>query len=225
MHIRNIFCTFVPRMKTKKLFGLVCIACACVMSACRPSATTVVEWTGNEGFRDGDLLLRCGHGLESQAVTYRSGSTYSHIGLLQYDSLHGEWMVLHAVPGEAKQGQPEYLKRESLSEFFAPERATVGAWMRINCPDSIARKTVDYALQKIQDGVVFDNNYQLLDSTQLYCTELVWRAYMQQEIDISDGARSEVPRTFCREQECIFPSDIIQSKTTLFIHPLKSKVL
>ncbi|MBR6116014.1 MAG: hypothetical protein IKP93_00895 [Paludibacteraceae bacterium] len=212
-------------MNAKELIGPFCIAWLCLLSACHRPATTAVEWTGREGFRDGDLVLRCGHGLESQAVTYQSGSTYSHIGILLYDSLQGELLVLHAVPGEAKRGEPEYLKREPLSEFFAPTRANVGAWMRINCPDSIARKAADYALQKVRDSVVFDNDYLLQDTTQLYCTELVWRAYLRQGIDISDGVRSDAPRTFCREQECIFPSDIIKSKTTLFINPFKSKSL
>ena len=206
-------------------FYLPLVALLWLVAGCSKPATTVVELSGEETFRDGDLILRCGHGLESQAVTYQSGSTYSHIGLLQYDSLQHVWMVIHAVPGEAPQGEPEYLKREPIREFFLPERATVGAYARVNCSDSIARQAARYAEQKVRDRVVFDNDYALLDTSQLYCSELVWQAYLHQGIDLSDSVRQEVPWTFCREGEAIFPSTITNSSKLLYVKPFKTKTL
>ena len=173
-------------------------------------------------WREGDLVLRCGYGMESRAVTERSQSTYSHIGIVHYDSTQGEWQVIHAVPGE---DEPEYVKTEPVSLFYSPERARKGAWLRIDCSDSIARKAVQYALAIVKEQYFFDNNYLLADSSQLYCTELVWRAYNRQGIDITSGNRHSVPSLFCKEGECIFPKDIEQSATTLFIKPLKTKVL
>lgn len=173
-------------------------------------------------WRNGDLVLRSGYGLESRVVTERSQASYSHIGILFRDSAQHEWYVIHAVPGE---DEPEYVKAEPLSLFFNPERACNGAWLRVRCSDEIAYKAACYALRKVKEHCLFDNNYLLADSSQLYCTELVWRAFRQQGVDITSGNRHAVPAFFCKEGECIFPSDIEQSKTTLFIKPLKTNSL
>lgn len=183
------------------------------MSACH-STVSRVEVSGQDEWREGDLVLRCGNGMESRVVTQRSHSIYSHIGLLHYDSLCGEWQVVHAVPGE---DEPEYMKAEPIDLFFCPERAKNGAWLRVRCNDSVAREAVRYALTKVDKHILFDNDYLLEDSTCLYCTELVWRAFMAQGIDLSNGRRHSLPTVFSKEGEAIFPSDIEQSETTLFV--------
>ncbi len=183
----------------------------------------VVE--GTEQFREGDLVLRCGSGMESHAVTTASQAPFSHIGILHRDSHAGRWLVVHAVPGESADGEPEFLKAEPIDQFFRPDRAVSGAWLRVRCPDEAAQMAARYALDKVRQRVLFDNDYSLGDTTQLYCTELVWRAYSQQGIDISGGRRSDVPQLFCREGECIFPSDIANNKTTLFVKHFKTKEL
>lgn len=167
-----------------------------------------------DGWREGDLVLRSGYGVESRAVMTQGSSHYSHVGLLHYDSLRGEWMVVHAVPGEE---EPEYIKAEPLSLFFSPDRSRRGAWLRVDCNEETASKAVQYALDKVAQQVLFDNDYSLADTTQLYCTELVWRAFLAQGVDISGGHRHTAPIFFCKEGEGIFPSDIEQSETTLFV--------
>lgn len=179
--------------------------------------------TGAEDFRDGDMVLRCGTGAESRLIVQRSNATYSHIGILQYDSLAGEWTVIHAVPGENAPGEPEYIKRETLADFFAPINAQRGAWMRIDCADEAARRAAEYCRRKADEHVLFDNDYLLEDTTELYCCELVWRAYLNEGIDISDGQRFEVPTVICKEGECIFPGNIENSKNTLFVKQFKTK--
>jgi Orthopoxvirus protein of unknown function (DUF830). len=176
----------------------------------------------SEGWRDGDLVLRGGESMESWAVMRQSRSIYSHIGMLHYDSLAGEWHVVHAVPGE---DEPEYLKTEAVTQFFRPDRAQCGAWIRVNCSDSIARQAVKYALRKVEQRVIFDEQYLLQDTTRLYCTELIWCSYLAQGIDVSSGRRTSVPVLCSKEGECIFPSDIEQSGTTLFVKPFKLKSL
>jgi uncharacterized protein YycO len=191
-----------------------------VLCACNSPREKVVYET--DEWRNGDLVLRCGYGMESRMVVERSRSTYSHIGMLYRDSAKDEWLVIHAVPGE---DDPEYVKAEPITLFYSSERAKNGAWLRIDCSDNIAQKAVQYALKKVTEHCLFDNDYLLADSSQFYCTELVWRAYNQQGIDITSGKRHEVPSFFCKERACIFPNDIEQSETTLFVKPLKTKVL
>ncbi|MBR6202489.1 MAG: hypothetical protein IKQ62_05760 [Bacteroidaceae bacterium] len=183
----------------------------------------VVVLTGEEAFREGDLVMRCGYGVESKAVTEASQSIYSHIGMLHYDGLLGQWMVVHAVPDEAERGEPEWLKCERLSDFYAADRAMRGAWMRVDCSDAVAGAAVRYALQKVKQKVVFDNDYLLSDTTSLYCTELIWQAYLHQGIDLSDSRRHDVPLLFSKDGECIFPVDIEESDKILFVQPLKTQ--
>ena len=183
----------------------------------------IVEVTGQEDFREGDLVLRCGYGAESKVVTEASQSIYSHIGILHYDKLTAQWQVIHAVPGEAERGEPERLKAEPISVFYAPDRAIRGAWLRVNCPDNIADEATRYALQKVTEQVEFDNDYLLSDTTQIYCTELVWLAYLHQGIDLSEGHRHEVPSIFSKDGACIFPCDIEKSTKIIYVKPFKTK--
>ena len=183
----------------------------------------IVEVTGQEDFREGDLVLRCGYGAESKVVTEASQSIYSHLGILHYDSPTAQWQVIHAVPGEAERGEPEWLKAESISEFYATDRAIRGAWMRVNCSDSISASAARYALQKVKEKVEFDNDYLLSDTTQIYCTELVWQAYLHQGIDLSEGHRHEVPSIFSKDGACIFPCDIEKSSKIIYVKPFKTK--
>ena len=200
-------------------FVSVCVLAASSMTACHRQSTGEVDYSSAQTeWRDGDVVFRCGYGVESKAVTMRTASDYSHVGLLCYDSLNSEWNVIHAVPGE---DEPEYVKSEPVSVFFSPERAGSGAWLRVDCSDSIARRAVQYAIGKVAQKVLFDNDYLLNDSSQLYCTELIWRAYKAQGIDITDGQMQPVPTIFSSEGKAIFPSDIEQSETTLFMNHLK----
>lgn len=213
----------LPNARTTKIkkgcfiaafFVLVCV----VISACaaHPSEPPI-DLSDSAEWREGDIALRCGWGMESRAVTANGRSTYSHSGLLHHDSLSNIWLVVHAVPGE---DEPEYLKAEPLSVFYSHERARSGAWLRVNCSDSIARLATRYALWKVEEKVVFDNAYLLEDTTMLYCTELVWRSYRTADIDVSGGYRHDAPRIFCTEGECIFPSDLEKSETTLYVKSL-----
>ena len=183
----------------------------------------IVEVTGQEDFREGDLVLRCGYGAESKVVTEASQSIYSHIGILHYDSPTAQWQVIHAVPGEAEKGEPEWMKAEPINEFYAYDRASCGAWMRVDCSDSIAASAARYAMQKVAEKVEFDNDYLLSDTTQIYCTELVWQAYLHQGIDLSEGHRHEVPSIFSKDGACIFPCDIEKSTKIIYVKPFKTK--
>ena len=186
-------------------------------TGCQPSSESVRYEDAQCEWREGDIVFRRGTGLESHVVTTRSASVYSHVGLLHYDSLNHEWQVVHAVPAE---DDPEYLKTEPVSVFFSVERAERGAWLRVDCNDSVAQAAVRYALGKVEQHVLFDNDYRLDDTTQIYCTELVWRAYLTQGMDVSGGQRQTVPTLFSKEGEAIFPNDIEKSATTLFINHL-----
>lgn len=165
--------------------------------------------------RDGDLLFRCGISTESQAVVAadRNHGIYSHIGIAFNDG--GVWKVVHAVPGENADGV-DRVKVEPVDSFFLTTRAEHGEAMRLkSCDALLARIAAHWALAK--KGVVFDDDYNWNDSTRLYCTELVQRAYETVGVDLSGGRITHVAMPFFKG-DVVFPSDIQRndSLTTIF---------
>ncbi len=162
--------------------------------------------------RNGDLLFRNGCGYESKVVTNLSSGSYSHIGLA-YRTPSG-WCVIHAVPGEAEKGEPEYLKCEPIGEFYRIDRAKAGACARVECSDSVAEAAAHHALQLVERRVVFDNDYDLDDSSQLYCTELIRLVYAACGVDLCEERWHKAP--IIAKGSVIYPEDIWQSP--LLIH-------
>lgn len=159
--------------------------------------------------RDGDLLFRLGPGPESRLVTVASRGVYSHVGMAV--NVGHRWMAVHAVPGENRdRNTPDTLKCEPLTDFFLPGRAIGGATARIACPDTVARAAVSYALEKVHAKVLFDHHYRMTDTTELYCTELVYLAYLHQGIDLTGHRCYD---TFPPEnmEWYLFPSDLQNS--------------
>lgn len=165
--------------------------------------------TDTTGLRDGDLLFRLGQGPESRWVTVASRGVYSHVGIaLKADS---QWMVIHAVPGENKdRNVPDTLKCESLDDFYLPGRAVSGARGRIDCSDEVAYAAASYALGKVRSHVLFDHHYRMTDTTELYCTELVYWAYLHQGVDLV-GHQYSAGFAQGNSEWYIFPSDLWKS--------------
>lgn len=155
--------------------------------------------------RDGDLLFRCGTSVESQAVVDmdRNKGVYSHIGIAINQG--GKWKVVHAVPGENRDGV-DRVKIEPVDTFFLTTRAIHGAAMRMKgCDNEHARLAAQWALSK--KGVIFDDHYDWNDSTRLYCTELVQQAYERVGIDLRGDRITHVSLPFFKG-DVVFPSDI-----------------
>ena len=171
--------------------------------------------------REGDLLLRMGDGMESRVVAQLSGVEYSHIALAHRGPTG--WMVVHAVPGEMEEGQQyEYLKAEPLDRYYAVDRATSGAIVRVDCSDACARGAVDFALDKVNRQFQFDHKYSLSDSTKYYCTELIYRAYLSQGIDFFT-AFTESAATPLAKDPWLYPSEFIQHEKTLWCKVLDKR--
>ena len=78
--------------------------------------------------------------------------------------------------------------------------------MRIENLDSTQLATVENYLFSCKN-ISFDHNYKLSDSTQMYCTELVYRAFLEIGIEITN-VRHRVPLV---QEEVILPTDIFKS--------------
>lgn len=160
-------------------------------------------------FRAGDIVFRRGEGLTSEFVLYNDPhGNYSHVGMLV--NTDNGLMVVHAVPGShpTQQGT-DVVRIETASEFFAPENATRGAVMRLPLDSTRQIVLSQLALNKV--GTDFDHQYNLQDTTQLYCTELLQHLYQKVGINLAEERITTINIPGLHTK-VIMPADIYANK-------------
>lgn len=166
---------------------------------------------------EGDLVFRRGKSIESYAVLAADGSTrYSHVGIVHRTS-EGKLMVVHAVPAEDRINNR--VKSESLAQFWSYDHASAGAIYRFQINPSQKQIIHNYLERTYQLAVSFDDAYDLFDSTKLYCTELIYNAFDQCNVDITAGHIDTL--LFPRRIPIIFPSTILKNTdlTQIYSYP------
>jgi hypothetical protein len=159
--------------------------------------------------KEGDIAFRRGSSIASMVVlAAEKEGGYSHIGIIVKDSLG--WSVIHAVPGETdKEYSTEIMKKESLSQFFARDRAEAGAIFRLDTNENIACLAAQKAQILFERKLLFDHKYDLEDSTKMYCTELLYFVFNYAGTDISEGRRNSFPAI---QNDFLLPSDILKNE-------------
>lgn len=160
--------------------------------------------------KNGDIVFRKGLSIESQAVLLadRDGM-YSHIGIIiLIDSIP---YVIHIVP-DSLESTPDFAQLEKLNEFFAPKYATIGCVVRVKSKyETQANNAALMALEFYHNKVIFDASYDLSTNDEMYCTELVSKAYLKNGIDLVEGRLSKMYLPFPKHK-IIFPTAIINSQ-------------
>lgn len=167
--------------------------------------------------KEGDIVFRRGMGITSQMVLIAdTEGTYSHIGIVVHDN--GTWKVAHAVPGEPDfQGDPDRVKLERIEVFFEKEKAARGAVMRVK-GDTVRNKcAAQRAMQLVESQIKFDHAYNLKDSTEMYCTELIDFVFRHENIDLTEGRISEIHIPGI-SGTYVLPSDIQKSELLELIY-------
>ena len=192
---------------------LVLLAACCLL----PAAVTACQDGGTlapalpfDRMREGDLVFRCGEGIVSRAVlSVEEDGVYSHVGILVRDG--DAWKVVHAVPGEKEHpGDFDRVKAEAPERFLAPDRARAGALVHCGLSDpAVLARIRETALGWARDNVPFDDDFDIADSSRLYCTELVWRLYRRAGIDLSEGRRRRLDILFVHG-DCLLPGHLFQ---------------
>lgn len=176
----------------RKLRFITAFAAAVLAAAGCKTGEAAREFPLDE-IREGDLAFRCGRGVFSRAVLAAdSKGEYSHVGIVVSDG--GVWKVVHAVPGE-REGKADFdrVKMEPLEVFYSQKRAFRGCLVHTGLTaDSLAASLCSTAVQFARDSVRFDNSYTLSDSSEVYCTEFVWRLYRRAGTDLTEGRRRSV---------------------------------
>ena len=157
--------------------------------------------------RPGDLVFRLGGGLTSRAITtYDRGGRYSYVGLV-VDSA-GQPMVIHAVPDEHDSpSDSDRVKMDRPEVFFDTYNALSGAVAR-HADAQAARRATAYAWRAYRRRAAFDHDYDLADTTRLYCCELVIQAFREAGAPLTLPPQHNVNAPWFHIDSCYFPSDL-----------------
>jgi len=130
--------------------------------------------------QSGDLIFRRGRSLISRAVLSADGhSEFSHVGIV-FASNRAVW-VIHAKPPE--NGALGGVVSEPLDVFLGVSEASAAALYRPN-NSRAADLAASFALGYAHTHVPFDSDFDLSTSREMYCTEMVWRAYRRAGLDL-----------------------------------------
>jgi uncharacterized protein YycO len=147
----------------------------------------------------------------SRAVLSLDGkSEYSHVGIAVADG--SRIRVVHALPPEEK--NPGGVIAEPLESFLVPELASAAAIYRPRNSGTGARAAAR-AWAYARTRTPFDSGFNLATPGALYCTELVWRAYLDEGVDL-------VGRDF--QDRYLLPSRLLRSPELRLIKEYREEI-
>jgi hypothetical protein len=156
--------------------------------------------------RDGDMLFVRGSSLRGLAVVMAEGGfAYAHVGMIRFED--GRAFVIHASPGG------ELVQEQSLTGFLSASGARHAAVYRLGGGTDAARTATlasERARTYFDERRPFDNAFSLADADSLYCTELVWRAYLEAGTDLCDKCFDTVALPFIKEP-VVLPSSLLRT--------------
>lgn len=162
-----------------------------------------------ELLQEGDIAFRRGYGIASQMVLHNDvNGMYSHVGVVVRTD--EGLMIVHSVPGDSN-SDSEMVRIESVAQFYDVEASQCGAILRMDLNSLQRRRLNSMAIRKACEQIPFDHEYNVNDTSSLYCTELVELLYANIGEDLSEGRMTliNVPGF---SNEYIMPSDIYSNK-------------
>lgn len=131
----------------------------------------------------GDLVFRRGRSMISRAVLSLDGeSEFSHVAIAV--SIANQIRVVHAIPPEGTDSGG--VIEEPLESFLIPELASAAALYRPK-DAAVGTRAAATALRYARARTPFDSGFDLSTPDAMYCTELVWRAYLEAGADLIGG--------------------------------------
>ena len=189
-----------------KFVYIILYACALLFTSCTSIENNIPD---DLELHNGDIIFRRGNSAASYFVNFADKKKgYTHVGMVI--EIEGEFMAIHAVPGEAPQGEIEKIKIEPLEDFFHSDKAITGGIYRTKITSEQLNVVTSEALRFYHKNVPFDNSYNLQDSTEIYCTELITRSFDKINHKIAQQNVTEVDMPIFKGIY-IFPSDILKN--------------
>lgn len=129
-------------------------------------------------FENGDLILRKGRSLESFAVYLSDDeSDFTHIGIVSKEQ--SKIYVIHITPSKNN-----LVKKEGLEDFLSDKNTSRFSLIRPKFDLNTLNSVVGQANLFFKKKYTFDNQYDLKTDTELYCTELVYKAFLNAGITL-----------------------------------------
>jgi hypothetical protein len=167
---------------------------------------------------EGDIVFRKGQSLVSSLVLLNDRSTeFSHVGIVC--KLNSELYIIHAVPGEPDADGKEVVKCERPEAFFDPGKARSIAVVRVKGTTEVMRKEAAHAaLAYFEQKLPFDGAINFKTDDKLYCTELVWKAWLKAGINITQNQFKLLKFNLVNDS-IILPGHIMHSPLITQIYP------
>lgn len=125
--------------------------------------------------QQGDIIFRRGFGVISDAIVKYIPCDYpvSHCGIIVKDSL-GKLMVIHTVSNTL--AAVDGMQQDNLDKFVkeSHKNSIIVARYRYE-NDSLAGKIASQAKEYLTQQIPFDHRFDCNDSTEFFCTELIYR--------------------------------------------------
>lgn len=184
------------------------------MMSCNNAPTNYLPL--NIELRDGDIIFRRGGSAMSFFVrAIDTKGFYTHIGIIV--EIKDEFYALHSVPDEAPKGDFDRVKMEPLNDFFEGTKALNGAVYRTQLSADELTIVTDEILRFHANKVPFDDSYNIEDSTEIYCTELLVRSFDKVDYDITAGNFTDLDLILFSGKH-ILPSDILLNEELILVH-------
>ncbi|HYQ83256.1 MAG TPA: YiiX/YebB-like N1pC/P60 family cysteine hydrolase, partial [Rubrobacter sp.] len=193
---------------TLSLVGALFLALPWWLHLPRRSEASVTSGFDPRNLQPGDVILRRGRdAVSAMVLTVDQGSRFSHVGLVV--RLGDLRAVVHALPGDEAHPDGQVLV-QSVGEFLAPERASEVAVYRLTEPSGVPAAAAAVALRYVREGRHFDADFRLETARELYCSELVWRAFRESGLDLLDARLAHLALPL-RQGEFVLPSSFTKS--------------
>lgn len=135
----------------------------------------------------GDLLFLKSKTWRSYVVLLldRNHSDFSHVGLISVKE--GVPYLIHASPTSSAGETGGVVQIERLARVLSSNSVERAALIRLKDEyKHFATAAIVTAENYADLALPFDHDFSLLSADRLYCTELVWRAYLSAGLDLFD---------------------------------------
>ncbi len=126
--------------------------------------------------QEGDIILRRGDGLISSMINNLNHADYQITHCAFLTKRKEKWHVIHTVSSSLS--DEDGVQIETLDKFTSHSIKNTILVLRFQA-DSLTRSSfIDKANVYLEQHVPFDNHFNILDTTQFYCTELIYRVFL-----------------------------------------------
>lgn len=158
--------------------------------------------------------------MSNLVLTLDKRTPYSHTGIVNI--IEKEVYIIHSVPGE-EPGEKDITKIDPLELFLRRDRTTSVSVYRLINEDSLV--SINASVRAYEYGIAeteFDNSFDLSDDSRLYCTELIWKVYLESGTDLINGKfdKVEIPLS---NGPYILPGTLLESDKLKQIYSINFK--